>query len=200
MGKIHVGATLIPHFRDFLPGWVARQPWYAGSGIPSLRPIGWFRFEDPAGEVGLETHLVHDGTGVHQVPMTYRGAPMPGPAAASALIAEAEHSVLGRRWIYDATADPVWTDAIRRLVVSQGTSDPSRKRGAADAEARGHLLAAALPDSTTISLTRRLDGSGGPEPGPAATVGTVTGTWYPDGPGSPPVTGLLAVLHSPANG
>ena len=35
--------------------------------------------------------------------MTYRGSAV----AEGALIATAEHSVLGTRWIYDATTDPV---------------------------------------------------------------------------------------------
>jgi len=26
-----------------------------------LAPVGYFRFEDPAGEVGIETHLMTDG-------------------------------------------------------------------------------------------------------------------------------------------
>lgn len=57
--------TLTPHFDDFLPGWVARQPWYPGAGTPSLRPVG-------------------------------------------SLVATAEHSELGPRWINNAETDPVW--------------------------------------------------------------------------------------------
>ena len=124
MAKVHPGATLVPHFRDFLPPrWVVRQPWYAGSGIPPLAPVGYFRFEDPAGEVGIETHLVTDGRVVYQVPMTYRGAPMKDsvPAAATSLIATAEHSVLGTRWIYDGEADPVWRNQLLRLVQVNGS-------------------------------------------------------------------------------
>ncbi len=98
MAKIHPGATLTPYFRDFLPPWLARQPWYLGTGTPALVPVGHFRFEDPAGQVGIETHLVSDGGMVYQVPMTYRGAPLPGPGSAAALITTAEHSVLGTRW------------------------------------------------------------------------------------------------------
>lgn len=60
MSKIHRGATLTPHFRDFLPTWLARQPWYRGTDIPSLSPIGYLRMEDPAGQVGVETHVLTD--------------------------------------------------------------------------------------------------------------------------------------------
>jgi hypothetical protein len=74
--KIHPGATLTPHWNEFLPPWVSRQPWYRGSSIPSLRPVGYFRFEDPVGQVGMETHLTADGSVLYQIPMTYRDAPL----------------------------------------------------------------------------------------------------------------------------
>jgi len=57
--------TLTPAFRDFVPGWIARQPWYRGAGVPATRPVGFFRLEDPAGEVGIETHLLTDGAAVY---------------------------------------------------------------------------------------------------------------------------------------
>jgi hypothetical protein len=75
VATIHPGTTLIPHFSEFLPAWLARQPWYAGCSTPFPTPVGYFRFEDPVGEVGIETHLVSDGRAVYQIPMTYRGAP-----------------------------------------------------------------------------------------------------------------------------
>jgi hypothetical protein len=127
------GATLTPHFRDFLPGWVARQPWYEGPGSGRLAMVGSFRLEDRDGAVGLETHLLGDGAAVYQVPMTYRDAPLPG---APDPIATAVHSVLGRRWIYDATADPVWVRETLALVAAGGAADPER----GGATARGHLV------------------------------------------------------------
>lgn len=33
------GATLKPHFRDFLPEWVARQPWYPAPACRPGRPV-----------------------------------------------------------------------------------------------------------------------------------------------------------------
>jgi maltokinase-like protein len=87
-------ATLTPSFQEILPAWIARQPWYAGAGVPALRPVGFYRLEDPAGQVGIDTHLVTDGAAVYQIAMTYRGAPLERLAdgttdPASALIAEA---------------------------------------------------------------------------------------------------------------
>jgi hypothetical protein len=220
VAKIHVGATLVPHFRDFLPGWVARQEWYRGSGTPSLRPIGFFRFEDPGGQVGIETHLVSDGTDIYQIPMTYRGAPIPLADAEPGLIATAEHSVLGTRWIYDGTIDPVWRQELLRLVQTGGVSDPSAKRGVASAEARGHPLGTITPETATIDLRRLLaqatattdaaretaaagaaedtTPAGATEEAVTADVaGEVVGTWFPDGPESPSATGLLALVRSP---
>lgn len=186
MAVIHPGATLTPHFRDFLPGWVARQPWYRGTGVPVLSPVGFFRFEDPEGEVGVETHLVTDGAAVYQIPMTYRGRPVDG----GALIATAEHSVLGTRWIYDGETDPVWRAELVRLVRTNGVTDPSGRRGAGPAEARGRLLVPEAPDTTTIELTRVL--APGEPDDQAGVAGLVVGTWHQDGA---PVTGCLAVLR-----
>jgi hypothetical protein len=195
--KVHPGATLVPHFRDFLPAWVARQPWYLGAGVPSLSPVGFFRFEDPAGEVGIETHLVTDGAVVYQIPMTYRGRPIPDGAleAPAPVIAMAEHSVLGTRWIYDATADPVWVSELLRLVRTDGISDSSSKRGVGQAEARGVLLTSRnwSADTVTIDL-RRVPGPSDPADELDA-IGLVTGTWYPNGPASPAATGCLAVVR-----
>ena len=66
--------------------------------------IGSYRFDDPDGRVGMETHLVTAGRTLLQVPLTYRDEPLEG--AADALIVEMQHSVLGTRWVYDGLRDP----------------------------------------------------------------------------------------------
>jgi hypothetical protein len=192
MPKIHPGATLTPHFREFLPGWVARQPWYAGSGVPDLVPVGYFRFEDPAGEVGVETHLLRDGSVLYQVPLTYRGAPLPGEAS---LVTTAEHSVLGTRWIYDAVADPIWVDEVLRLVATNGVSVPSGRRGVGLAEARGVRVGSTnvTPDMA-IELKRLLPGER--PAGDQDVVGVMMGSWQPDGADGQVTTGCLAVLRT----
>lgn len=197
MAKIHPGATLVPHFRDFLPAWVARQEWYVGTGIPSLTPVGYFRFEDPAGGVGVETHLVTDGAVLYQVPMTYRDAPLQDtvPGVAEPLITTAEHSVLGTRWIYDGLADPVWLSELLGLVRSDSVSEPSRKRGVGPAEARGQrLLAGDLGMDSVVVELKRVVTVGGPLKGPGV-AGVVMGAWHPDGPDAAQVSGCLAVVR-----
>jgi hypothetical protein len=181
VGKIHTGATLTPSFRDFLPAWVVSRPWYQGTGAP--RPTGFFRFEDPAGQVGVETHLLQDGETVYQVPLTYRPAPLDG----GALVTTAEHSVLGTRWIYDAETDPVWIAAILDLVATGGASDPATRTGFGPAEARGELLRPAT-GALTIDLDRRIAAAGPPDD----AAGVVTGSWHQDGVRR---TGRLAVLR-----
>ncbi|MBW4720698.1 maltokinase N-terminal cap-like domain-containing protein [Saccharothrix obliqua] len=166
MANIHRGATLAPGFRDFLPAWLASRTWYAGDDVPTPELVGAFRFEDPAGEVGLETHLVRAGGVLYQLPMTYRGAPIASPG----LITTAEHSVLGTRWIYDAEHDPLWHELVRTTVRDGGVSHGAGRSRAA--EARGERLAD-VPADARVELHRRpADHPAGPD-----AVGRLLGTW-----------------------
>ncbi|WP_256839545.1 1,4-alpha-glucan branching protein GlgB [Ornithinimicrobium faecis] len=113
--------TLTPPFAQFLPGWVGSQRWFTGKGrTPSLRRVGGYRLEDPAGEVGIEVHLVADESWpspvIYHVPLTYRGEA--APELHTALVATVEHSELGTRWIYDGCHDPVYVQALADLMHS----------------------------------------------------------------------------------
>jgi hypothetical protein len=44
--------------------------------IHELERVGAYRFDDPVGEVGIETHLVRAGERLLHVPLTYRANPM----------------------------------------------------------------------------------------------------------------------------
>lgn len=82
--------------------------------------LGAYRFDDPAGDVGIECHLIGlDSETVAHVPLTYRGAP--APEAEEWLTATMEHSVLGSRWIYDACGDPVYVQELVRAVLTGGS-------------------------------------------------------------------------------
>lgn len=102
MARFHV-ATITPTKADLIADWAPTQPWGASAG--PMEVIGGFRFDDPDGRVGMETHLATtaDG-GLLQVPLTYRDEPLEGGDAA--FITEMEHSVLGTRWVYDGLRDP----------------------------------------------------------------------------------------------
>ena len=111
-------ATLTPPKIDLLTGWLPSRSWF--SGASDVRAVGAYRFDDPAGEVGLESFLLQAGDGpVLQAPLTYRAAPLAG--AEDFLVGTTEHSVLGRRWVYDGCADPVWVTALAHVVLTGGT-------------------------------------------------------------------------------
>src|SRR6476646_399803 len=104
MAIVHKGASIVPTKLEMVTEWMPRQRWYHGKGhVPQLRRVGGFRFEDPAGAVGVETLLLVDERArrpfCYQVPLTYRGAPLEG--AERALLGTMEHIVLGTRWVYD---------------------------------------------------------------------------------------------------
>lgn len=111
MAVIHQ-ATLSPTKLDLLASWLGGQPW-AGSG-GELERLGAYRFDDPAGEVGIEGFLLRRGAETLHVVLTYRGTPLSG--ADDWLIGTMEHSVLGTRWVYDGIGDPVGQDALRRAL------------------------------------------------------------------------------------
>ncbi|MGL5861503.1 MAG: maltokinase N-terminal cap-like domain-containing protein [Phycicoccus sp.] len=119
MAEFHHDARLVPGKLELLEAWMGSQRWYAAKGRrPQLRRVGRWRLDDPAGEVGVETLVVADEGGaepvVYQVPLSYRAEPLDG--AEHALVGVAEHSVLGRRWVYDAPHDPVYATQLLELV------------------------------------------------------------------------------------
>jgi len=124
MAIIH-DTTMSPGKLDLLRVWLPTQPWYlAGGRWPDLTKAGGFRLDDPAGEVGIEFMVVTDGSGpgaiTYQVPLTYRADAI--AAAEGGLIGTAEHGVLGRRWIYDGTCDPVLVAQLVALI--HGEAEP----------------------------------------------------------------------------
>ncbi|MFG1813691.1 hypothetical protein ACGFIF_08010 [Kribbella sp. NPDC049174] len=115
MALIHQ-ATLRPSKLELLSDWLPTRGWYDGPK-GEVQRVAAYRFDDPAGAVGLETLLVRVGDGpVHQVPLTYRGAPLAG--ADDLLLGTADHSVLGKRWIYDGTGDPLYVAELAKAIVA----------------------------------------------------------------------------------
>lgn len=115
MALIHP-ATLSPTKLELLAAWLPGQSWYTGPA-GELQQVAAYRFDDPAGAVGMESLLVQSGDGpVHQVPLTYRGGPLEG--GERWLVGTTDHSVLGERWVYDATGDPVYAAALASAVLA----------------------------------------------------------------------------------
>jgi Maltokinase N-terminal cap domain len=108
-------AKLHPTKLELLAAWLPGRPWYHGQDTSDIVRVAGYRFDDPTGAVGIETMLVKAGDGpIHQIPLTYRGAPLDG--GDGWLVGTAEHSVLGRRWVYDACGDPVYAAALARAI------------------------------------------------------------------------------------
>ena len=112
-------AQLHPSKLELLTEWVPNQPWFAGASDAELANVASFRFDDPEGEVGVETILVRAGDGpTMQVPLTYRSAPLDG--AEAHLIGTMEHSVLGKRWVYDGAGDPAYLQTTATAALNGG--------------------------------------------------------------------------------
>ena len=51
MAIVYPQATLTPSKRELMDAWLPTRSWY--DGHEDRKPVGSFRFDDPAGEVGL---------------------------------------------------------------------------------------------------------------------------------------------------
>ncbi|MFG2041895.1 hypothetical protein [Dactylosporangium sp. NPDC048998] len=145
-------ADLSPSKLELLAAWLPKQSWYRGPAAPEPERVTAFRFDDPDGEVGIETIVVRVGDGpLLQTPLTYRAAPLPG--AEAWLLGTTEHSVLGTRWVYDACGDPVYAAALTAAVLTGGgqaeemidMGDGRLERREPHAVAKGSGTAASLP-------------------------------------------------------
>ncbi|WP_456789084.1 CG0192-related protein [Cellulomonas sp. P5_C5] len=186
-------ATIRPTKAELLAAWVPAQPW----GVAGFELVGAYRFDDPDGEVGIETHVLSSADGhLLQVPLTYRGTPLDG--ADELLICTMEHSVLGQRWIYDATGDPVYAGVLASVLLAgveqaqeivEGTDTPRepsiRVTGSGsrpgDVPPVGDVRVSSDVSTTVLDLSgalrivvrRRLDRHAAP----TDRESTLTGTW-----------------------
>jgi hypothetical protein len=118
MAIVYPQATLTPSKRELMDAWLPTRPWF--DGHLDRKPVGSFRFDDPAGQVGLEGFLLGaEGLPTLFLPLTYRGEELEG--AEEHLIGTTEHSELGPRWVYDGCADPVFASELARAVLTGGT-------------------------------------------------------------------------------
>ena len=129
------------------PEWIRRR--LVAHGLPAdvdAEQIGSYRLDDPAGEVGVEAMLLRVGDRLYQTAFAYRG----DHPVAGDVVAEADHSVLGRRWIMDAATDP---DA-RRILAAAVRGDIPQARLEMHDESGTHL------ETRTPDLTLRVVGAG----------------------------------------
>ena len=110
-------ATISPRKDELVGPWLPTRAWWDAEA--ERGPVGSFRLDDPAGEVGIECFLFGSAAGSTLfVPLTYRGAPLPG--AEPGLVGTMEHSVLGTRYVYDACVDPVFVATVLDTIRSGG--------------------------------------------------------------------------------
>ncbi|KPI07558.1 hypothetical protein OK074_0268 [Actinobacteria bacterium OK074] len=204
MSIIH-RTTMKPTKLELLTPWLPAQPWYTGTAdAPVLSRTGGFRLDDPEGAVGIEFMVVTDESGAHpvsyHVPLSYRAERLDG-VEESALVGTSEHGVLGLRWIYDGTHDPVVVAGLLALLQGRGepqmqsvsdTPDPSVAfafTGGAVASGVESTTVTHGKDGTRLAITTS---TGGPVTvdvtrllGAAVTtdaLGHVTAGWHaPDG-------------------
>ena len=161
-------ATLTPSKDELVQPWLKRQSWAADQH--QRTPLGAFRLDDPDGEVGIECFL-YGGAGVDTVfvPLTYRAAPLPG--AEDHLLGTMEHSVLGTRWVYDATADPAFASTVAGVVRDGGT----------EAALEVHAADGTTTVREPVAFARGVDGAGLAEAVPPQVI-RVVGTGADEGP------------------
>jgi hypothetical protein len=184
-------ATLTPTKLELLEAWLPTQSWFPGTTATGLERVAAFRFDDPEGEVGIETLLVRTPGGpLLQVPLTYRGAALEG--AEQSLVGTMDHSVLGPRWVYDAVSDPVYVAEVTRVIREGGTeveqfyetpTGPEHKPD--ETHVRGSGSPSSVDPAGALTVVRVLDGAASAPEGAA----TLMGTW-----GGQPEPVLLAWL------
>jgi hypothetical protein len=217
-------AELRPSKIDLIAAWAPTQPWFEGDTATDADAdvdagfvsVASYRFDDPKGEVGIETLLVRHGNGpVLQVPLTYRGAPLEGGEAW--LVGTMDHSVLGPRWVYDGAGDPVYLAAVAAAALEGGSQaeqvidiDGERVVREPTALVQGSgtpgsgIPGSGIPDAEFLHVTiaRVLRGeastaqliAGLTDPADAAVQAVLTGTWT--GQSSPHTLALVQVARA----
>jgi hypothetical protein len=152
--------TLTPSKVELIAAWLPTRSWYRLTGrAPVLVKAGGFRLDDPEGEVGIEFMAVTDQSGdqptTYHLPLTYRGAMLGG--ADDALIGTGEHGVLGQRWAYDGTRDPVLVAQLMALI--QGAAEPQAQGEShtLDPTVRTRPVVAVAMQATAFSATDGLE-------------------------------------------
>lgn len=189
MATIHPEATIKPGKTELISAWLPAQRWYAGPAGQRFKRVGSYRFDDPAGEVGIETILVRgqDDGQIYQVPMTYRAAELAG----GELMTTMEHTVLGLRYVYAGMSDPVFRAAFTSAMLDQGSE-------AAQIIAGGDNEGVAVPSGVEVRGSGRLAAGDGelelvvphllPTVVPSSVVAKLEGYWTD---GSDPVAWLI---------
>jgi hypothetical protein len=200
-------ATLTPSKPELLAAYLPTVAEFE-IGAGAIEHLGAYRFDDPDGEVGIESHLVRvdDGRTIH-LPLTYRNEPLAGADAWK--VGTLEHSALGTRHVYDAVGDPVYVTELVRIIATGGhesdliihladggvleRDNVVHVRGSGSADDGPTVAVGAARREGTITTVSLGQASvvirHSPRPG-SATGATLTGTW----PGSDDPSVLAEVI------
>ncbi len=175
---VYTQATLSPSKLELLAPWLVQQSWFEGDAA-DLERVAFFRFVDPAGEVGLDSMLIASGGAIYHVPVTWRGSELEG----GELIGTLEHSELGTRYCYDATTDPVYVSELVRVITEgdTGSAITNVETGEplpATAEVVGSGVTPGVDAQGAVRLIRVLDAE---HEDTHAARGVLTATWTHDG-------------------
>lgn len=157
MAVVHPSSTIRPTKMELLE---------AELGGP-VEVLGSYRFDDPAGEVGVEAFVTRRDGRLHHLVFTYRGAPLEADGAR--LVSTMEHSELGDRWVYDGTTDPVALDCFRRALLGEQEQavlemwEDGRPVGTREPSIRITVQPGAASGAGSVRIARDL---GEPVPGP----------------------------------
>ncbi|MFT3661024.1 MAG: hypothetical protein QM809_06395 [Gordonia sp. (in: high G+C Gram-positive bacteria)] len=173
MGIVYPQAQLSPAKIEIVREWLSRRSWFDldPETVVTRRRFG-YRFDDPAGAVGVESVLVETGDAVFQVPMTYRSAALPG--AEDHFLATMEHSALGTRWIHFGLGDPVAVRAFVTAIVEGGSSVDVEFERDGETTTLAMLVGARGTGSGTAPADLRIESV--EAEGPVASVVTASGT------------------------
>jgi len=122
MALVHPTSTISPTKLEIVRSWLSDQDWFTGdAGELKAGQRFTYRFDDPAGEVGVESVLARLGDQIFQLPLTYRAAELEG--GDPFFLTHMDHSALGRRWIYFGLGDPVLVNELVSAIISGRRSD-----------------------------------------------------------------------------
>ncbi|WP_333618727.1 maltokinase N-terminal cap-like domain-containing protein [Dietzia sp.] len=196
MADIYTTASLNPSKPEAIAAALRSSGVAPHASTDSFTQLASYRFDDPAGGVGMEIHIVRDDEGrILQVPLTYRGAPLD---QAVSPVVEMDHSILGRRWVYLGLEDPVFRTELARTIAVAGSgaefidAESGNELDAPVAAVRGTGIAggeapseAALADlaerlvlrSVLVDADGNAAGDNAAGDGNAPAAGELLGTW-----------------------
>ncbi len=156
MALLHA-AELHPSKADAVASLLAGASWGPRAGA-DLELVGAFRFDDPDGAVGIETHLARAGGALWQAALTYRDAPLGVVAEVITL----KHSVLGTRWVHDGAHDPAYLALVATAALT-GTGQAAELRTAGNGRRSARESAVRLSGGGWSGGWVPVDGWGAPE-------------------------------------